>query len=80
MHLSNSHAFNSSRVLNRSRGEEAFTDKPNLVLDLALLPTRSRIAELRLEDIVIGHGKKPGVDLPLFTSAAAQSTAIFILS
>ena len=36
----------------------------DVLLDLSLLPTRSRIAEIRLEQIVAGHGGKSCVDLP----------------
>lgn len=41
----------------------------NVLLDLSLLPTRCRIAELRLEDIVIGRGQEAEVDLPLLATA-----------
>ena len=33
------------------------------------VPAGRRIAECRLEDRVIGHRKKPGIDLTLFTPA-----------
>ena len=36
----------------------------NVLLHLALLPPRSRVAELRLEQVVAGHRGEPGVDLP----------------
>ena len=41
----------------------------NVLLDLSLLPACGRIAELRFEDIVVRHGQKAEVDLPLLASA-----------
>src|SRR5271168_2815432 len=35
--------------------EEAFTDKPNLVLDLALLPARGRRASHRVDEVMAAH-------------------------
>ncbi len=43
----------------------------NILLDLPLLPTRRRIAELRLEDIMVRHGEKPQVDPPFLAATDA---------
>ena len=42
---------------------------PNVLLDLPLLPSRGGIAELRLVDIVVRHGQKAEVYLPLLATA-----------
>ena len=41
----------------------------NVLLDLSFLPTRCRITELGLKQVMAGHGREPGVDLPGFASA-----------
>jgi hypothetical protein len=41
----------------------------HILLDLAFLPTRSRVAELGLEHIVAGHRQEPGIDLPFLATA-----------
>ena len=45
------------------------TGIPNVLLDLAFLPARRRIAELGLVDIVVRHGEEAHVDLPLLAAA-----------
>ena len=42
---------------------------PNVLLDLTFLPSRRRIAKLGLVNIVVRHGEKAHVDLPLFATA-----------
>ena len=41
----------------------------DVLLDLSLLPAGSRVAELWLEQVMAGHGREPGVDLPRLASA-----------
>ena len=41
----------------------------NVLLDLPLLPSCRRIAEVRLIDIVVRHGEEAQVDLPLLAAA-----------
>jgi hypothetical protein len=41
----------------------------HVLLDLAFLPPRGRIAEFGLKDIVAGHRQEPGVDLPFLATA-----------
>jgi len=40
----------------------------NVLLNLAFLPARSRIAELRFIDVVVRHGEKAHVDLALLAA------------
>ncbi len=40
----------------------------NVLLNLTLLPSRRRVAELWSKHIVIGHGQKAHVDLPFFAT------------
>ena len=71
----------SSRVLNRSRGvEEAFTDKPNLVLDLALLPARRWRAGYRIDQVVAAHLHEAAIVETPFAERRSSSAAVFMLS
>src|SRR6266576_7194877 len=54
MHLCSSQAFSSSRVLKPWR-EEALSDQPNLVLDLALLPARGWRTGDRFDQVMAAH-------------------------
>src|SRR6266496_6866263 len=47
----------------KSRREEALAHQPNLVLDLSLLPTRSRGAGGRLDQVMAAHSLEAAVEL-----------------
>ncbi len=49
--------------------QHLMTGVPDVLLDLAFLPSRSRIAELGLVNIVVRHGEKAHVDLPFLATA-----------
>jgi len=51
----------------------------DVLLDLPLLPARRRITELRLEDIVAGHGEEAEVDLPLLAPADAIDRCLHVV-
>ena len=59
MHLSISHAFSSSKVLNRRRGVKKC--EADLIFDLSLLPTRRRRAGNRLDEMVRAHLKEAAI-------------------
>ena len=51
----------------------------DVLLDLSLLPTGSRVAELWLEQVMAGHGREPGVDLPRLASANAIDCGLHVV-
>ena len=48
---------------------EPMTGVPDVLFDLALLPSRRRIAKIRIEQIMTGHRRKARVNLPLLAGA-----------
>ncbi len=49
--------------------KQLVTGVPHVLLDLPFLPTRCRIVELGLEDVVVRHGEEAHVDLSFLAAA-----------
>ena len=61
------------------RREEALTDKPNLVLDLSLLPARRRRAGDRIDEVMAAHLQESAIVETLLPTRMVV-TAVFMLS
>ena len=51
----------------------------DVLLDLPLLPAGGRVAELGLEQVVAGHGREPGVDLPGLASSDPINSRLHVI-
>ncbi|MNL26522.1 hypothetical protein D3C87_1480510 [compost metagenome] len=51
----------------------------NVLLDLALLPARSGIAELGRKDVVVRHRKETDIDLSLLAAAHAIDRCLHVI-